>query len=179
MLSAMASASSPAAPTTYPSMRPPSSIPTGWVPYLLGLKGTSGYGSASTAEQVAASWNGEGKTIIVTGALRLHTGDQRRVLGLAATEMLLLLQHDTPRSASSCRCWSRIRYMCEWLSNCISLLLRFQPFCSDIYYKLSSECSVVAEFTYASLLACVLAHCHTATGSASQPFLVKEQAPLL
>lgn len=46
--------------------------PSTGLSYYFGKAGPSGFGSASTAEQVAASWNGEGKTVIITGALPSH-----------------------------------------------------------------------------------------------------------
>lgn len=56
------------APATYPTKGKASSRPTGWLPFFLGTKGPTGYGSTSTTEEVAANWNGEGKVVIITGA---------------------------------------------------------------------------------------------------------------
>lgn len=45
---------------------------TGVLAHLTGAAGPSGFGASSTAEQVAANWDGTGKVVLITGA---NTGE--------------------------------------------------------------------------------------------------------
>jgi hypothetical protein len=45
---------------------------TGLLGYITGKNGASAFGASSTAEQVAANYDGSGKTVFITGA---NTGE--------------------------------------------------------------------------------------------------------
>lgn len=45
-----------------------SSPMTGLIGHLAGWVGATGYGASTTAEEVARGWDGNGKTVLITGA---------------------------------------------------------------------------------------------------------------
>mmetsp|Transcript_32407 Transcript_32407/g.82317 ORF Transcript_32407/g.82317 Transcript_32407/m.82317 type:complete len:373 (-) Transcript_32407:248-1366(-) len=58
--------------------------------YLLGRPGPTGYGSASTAEQVAEGWGGSGRVILITGASCGLGAEAARVLAARGAHIVML-----------------------------------------------------------------------------------------
>lgn len=64
----------------------------GFWAHFLRRKGATGYGSASTAEQVAANYDGKGKTIVITGASSGLGAEAARVLAGRGAEVIMAVR---------------------------------------------------------------------------------------
>lgn len=86
----------------YANAGPTGSNPmTGIIGYLLGLKGPSGFGSGSTAEEVVSRWDGRGKVVVITGAsVGLGLESAVRLAGRGAT--VVLAARDRERCRRAC-----------------------------------------------------------------------------
>lgn len=72
---------------------------TGISGHLLGVPGPSGFGASSTAEQVAANWDGKGKTVLITGANTGLGQESARVLAARGADVVIAVR-DTAKGAA-------------------------------------------------------------------------------
>ncbi|GBF90638.1 hypothetical protein Rsub_03210 [Raphidocelis subcapitata] len=80
---------------------------TGMLGHFAGLRGASGYGASSTAEQVAGDWDGSGKTVLITGA---NTGlglECARVLASRGAEVVIAVRDAAKGAAAAGKIRSR------------------------------------------------------------------------
>ncbi len=89
--------------------------------HMLAIKGPTGFSSSSTADQVAANWNGTGKTVIITGATGGLGGETTRVLASKGAEVVLAVRDITRGEALAkvggshqiC-CWQHLSWGCMY-----------------------------------------------------------------
>ncbi|GBF95671.1 hypothetical protein Rsub_08653 [Raphidocelis subcapitata] len=72
--------------------------PLGALQYLLGIPGPSGFGSRSTAGQLAAKWDGSGKVAIVTGSSGGLGAETARALAARGCHVVLAAR-DVPKAS--------------------------------------------------------------------------------
>ncbi|WIA37711.1 hypothetical protein OEZ86_014595 [Tetradesmus obliquus] len=74
---------------------------TDMIKHLLGRKGPSGFGSASTAEKVAKNWDGSGKVVIITGSNTGLGKEAAMVLAARGAEVVMAVRDTTRGEAAA------------------------------------------------------------------------------
>ncbi|KAI8473320.1 MAG: short-chain dehydrogenase/reductase family protein [Monoraphidium minutum] len=74
---------------------------TGLPWHLLGSRGASGFGASSTAEEVAAGWDGSGKTVLITGAGTGLGLESARVLAARGAEVVIAVRDAAKGNAAA------------------------------------------------------------------------------
>eukprot|EP00882_Tetradesmus_deserticola_P001513 GHRQ01001635.1.p1 GENE.GHRQ01001635.1~~GHRQ01001635.1.p1 ORF type:complete len:344 (+),score=122.34 GHRQ01001635.1:665-1696(+) len=75
---------------------------TDMIKHLTGGRGPSGYGSASTAENVAKDWDGTGKVVIITGSNTGLGKEAARALATRGAEVVMAVR-DTARGEAAAK----------------------------------------------------------------------------